>query len=256
MFTCKELIEARNEWPRGVVFANPEHAKAAYLFGQSYRWARKRGKSPREAMRQAQADLVTRNQRFPRSGTVYNPRIDNERGQPSERRWVEDTARAGLRFVQYADEILPHLGHKGYFTTDELGGEVLRGAVWQLPARHGKCVYVYGYEDACNEGAALIDFQYTDDLQDAARWADSRARHDAEQEREAFQEDQAEQRAQEWLEERRTLASKARAAIEWIRKGLNATEARGVLCDALEARQELYEKAQQVIDEPWRWAEL
>lgn len=115
-------------------------------------------------------------------------------------RWCENAEKAGLRFVCFADDVLTYLNHKGYFTDDDFCGEVLRGAVWQLPARNGVARFVGGYFDPCNDGAALIDtdiceenarvYTYWDKPQDydaardAARMADCMAEHDAEEQRE------------------------------------------------------------------------
>jgi hypothetical protein len=70
--------------------------------------------------------------------------------------WIENTESAGLRFVSYADEICQSIRHKGWYT-DEFQDEVLRGAVWQLPARRGVARYIAGYADPCNKGAAYVD---------------------------------------------------------------------------------------------------
>lgn len=73
-------------------------------------------------------------------------------------RWIENTAACGLRFVGFADEIASHaVDHKGWYLDLEIADEVYRGAVWQLPARSGRCVYVAGFTDPYNSGAAMID---------------------------------------------------------------------------------------------------
>jgi hypothetical protein len=113
--------------------------------------------------------------------------------------WIENTKSAGLRFVGYADEICQSIRHKGWYT-DEFQDEVLRGAVWQLPARHGIARYIAGYEDPCNKGAAYVDLDIVSEKVDrltpkredaneeakrqAARNADSLAERIAERERE------------------------------------------------------------------------
>lgn len=118
--------------------------------------------------------------------TVFNPPIKG-----TTKRWVEDVQAAGLRFVGYSDEII-NLRHTGWFA-DSFCEKTCRGAVWQLPARNGQCLFVYGYEDEDNPGSALIDFDVTNDKDDAARWADSMAERDAEESREFYAKDQAEQ---------------------------------------------------------------
>ena len=139
----------------------------------------------------------------------YNP--------PSEGgavRWIENTSEVGLRFIGYADEIAG-LRHRGWyidpFSYDD--EDTLRGAVWQLPARHGRAQYVAGYVDPMNEGAARIDFDviegerggcdydHEDAAREAARCADSLAERTAEDEREYRLADAAKQRADELREE-------------------------------------------------------
>lgn len=110
-------------------------------------------------------------------------------------RWIEDTDRAGLRWAGWADEICRSIQHRGWFSDSEFQSEVYRGAVWRLPGRNGAAVYVTGYADPCNDGAALIEFdpiygerlesEYDTDseLLTAAYSADSIAERFAEDER-------------------------------------------------------------------------
>ena len=78
-------------------------------------------------------------------------------------RWVENVS-CGLRRVGFADEIMRGEGypraidHKGWFIHDEDYGEVYRGVVYQLPARHGLPQYVIGYDDPYNDDCALLSF--------------------------------------------------------------------------------------------------
>lgn len=98
----------------------------------------------------------------------------------SAKRWIENTS--FMREVGLSDKII-NLRHTGWYA-DENGGVIYSGFVWQLPARKGKELFVYGYKDPENEGAAFIDFDYTESKENAARWADSMAEYDAEKERE------------------------------------------------------------------------
>ena len=52
-------------------------------------------------------------------------------------RHVENCVAAGLRFVGYADKINDRIRHKGW-CVDEFGDDVMRGVVYQLPARNGR----------------------------------------------------------------------------------------------------------------------
>jgi hypothetical protein len=180
-------------------------------------------------------------------GYVYNPPSEG-----TQIRWIEDTEKAGLRFMGYADDII-NLRHTGWMT-DPYGDtdEVIRGAVWQLPARHGFPQYVAGYCDPCNEGAARIDFDVidgprggedggamygtSDELAQAARYADGLAEHTAEDEREYRAKDYAEQRAGELRDE--------------------AAELRADLCDIIRSQREkiseLLREAADVEENPWQ----
>src|SRR5690606_33547786 len=99
--------------------------------------------------------------------------------------------------------------HKGWYTDPEgFVDEVYRGAVWQLPARGGQCLYVAGFADPNNDGAALIDFDTIrgepddDDAKaEAAYRADDIARIHAEREREHEEKWRAAQRVRDLLED-------------------------------------------------------
>ena len=111
--------------------------------------------------------------------TVYNPPFQAH-GE-AHMRWIENTHKAGLRFVAFADEILS-LNYTGWFTS-EFQDETLRGVVYQLPSRQGCEQYVYGYNDPCIDGSALLSFDVSEDKENAARWADNIAERAAEEER-------------------------------------------------------------------------
>jgi len=116
---------------------------------------------------------------------------------------------AGLRFVGFADELAPRtIQHKGWYTHPYDDGEVYRGAVWQLPARNGECLYVAGFIDPYNDSAALIDFdtirgEPDDDKikAEAAYRADAIARIHAEHEREYQEKWEAARRVRDLLED-------------------------------------------------------
>ena len=99
-------------------------------------------------------------------------------------RFVENPE-IGLRCVGYADKILDHLRHKGWYTYDDGDPSgTLRGVVYQLPARKGKEQYVYGYveTDTVDDGAVLC-FDLCESKEIAARRADQCAESEAESER-------------------------------------------------------------------------
>jgi hemerythrin len=97
-------------------------------------------------------------------------------------RWIENASH-GLRLVGFADEICKRaIDHTGWYTDQEAQEGCARGVVYQLPARGGKARYVYGVADENNDDCALLDFDSTDDKEQAAHWADDTARHFAEEE--------------------------------------------------------------------------
>ena len=152
---------------------------------------------------------MTREKRDFRAARVplFGAWLTNTRGPKTTERWCEDTADAGLRFVGFADELAPlFIQHKGWYTDPDGFGEVYRGAVWQLPARGGQCLYVAGFADPCNEGAAFIDFEPIYGEPDdagldfyAALRADEIARIHAEREREYQEKWRAAQRVRDLL---------------------------------------------------------
>lgn len=147
----------------------------------SYAYHRAYGQPAALALQLARADVSMGKRRYPSSlVSPWNPRFAAY-GE-NHLRWIESTDRAGLRFVGFADDIVS-LRHTGWFI-DEYQDEKYRGAVYQLAARKGESVFVYGYDDPNNPGAALLSFDWTADKEDAARWADSIAERAAEQERE------------------------------------------------------------------------
>ena len=147
----------------------------------SYLYHRSIGFRAVDAFDRAHHDLVRGKVRYGRSrhAVAYNPQF----AAYGERRlrWIENAA-DGLRFVGYADE-LARLDHTGWYL-DDCCGDTVRGAVWQLPGRHGAPLYVPGYADPWNDGAACLSFDdLTDDKTTAALWADSIAERMAEAER-------------------------------------------------------------------------
>lgn len=148
-----------------------------------------------------------------------------------KKRWIEDTDSIGLRFVCYADQELIYLRHKGYFASHYCD-ETYRGAVWQLPARNGSPVYVYGYEDLFNQGAAYVDFNHTDDKRDAAKWADSMAEKSAEDSREHYAKDAAEQ---DILSAREAIHENNREALALIKEIKSAGQFTPAICGALKS---------------------
>ncbi len=166
-------------------------------------------------------------------------------GAPNSKgeRWIDNLESAGLRFVGFADKILD-LRHSGYFTNCHGDGDVLRGAVYQLPARKGRVRYVPAYREGSQErgrnwqdtagphGAllALGDirlgdipapncFESCDESakRDAAMTGDSMAENAAESAREYDSAWQAGQEFADLMESAQAARSKARALVADIR---------------------------------------
>jgi hypothetical protein len=108
---------------------------------------------------------------------AYNP-------QSTGGRWIEN-ASDGLRFVGTANALAPRVvKHTGWYM-DDAQDQTVTGAVWQLPARHGKPQYVGGYINPYNADWAFICFDdITDDPITAVVWGDHMAECMAEQSRE------------------------------------------------------------------------
>jgi hypothetical protein len=91
-----------------------------------------------------------------------------------------------LRHVGFADDVDSRwIRHKGWYTSDDNHtGELARGVVFQMPARHGVARYIAAVADPCNDGPAVLCVTETyDDKAEAARAADSLAEVYAEKER-------------------------------------------------------------------------
>lgn len=110
----------------------------------------------------ARADEAAGKTRYaPTLANLYNPEGEafGTRG-----RWIEDTSAAGLRLVGMVDsddrrpaKIATRGNGTGWYL-DEHYGDVVRAAVFQLPARNGRAQYVPAYVDPYNDGAAWVAF--------------------------------------------------------------------------------------------------
>lgn len=212
-------------------------------------------------------------------GNPYNPEFTY--AGESHVRWIESTWHAGLRPVGCADEIARRHGsrsidHQGWFTDSTFQDEVYRGTVWQLPGRNGRALYVYGYEDPSNPGAATVVFDPikgeqldsrwdTDDsAMEAARAADRFAERAAEKEREYRDAWQAADTWQELGSDMQQTRAAARQLVKDMRaarrSGQTAAES---ICNALHAQvrrlleqwEETREKRAELADNFWYWPE-
>lgn len=161
---------------------------------RAYRYWRERGEGATEALLRACQDSEAERVRWPnRHGLGSYGNSPNDRGG----RWIESPEAAGLRFVGFSDELC-RLDYTGWHDMPEGDGELYRGAVYQLPARHGRPVYVEGvrhgsggrrgsgWRDACGSRTAPAivylgerhigeDSEGEEAKRDAARGADSEA---------------------------------------------------------------------------------
>lgn len=161
-------------------------------------------------------------------------------------RWVENPKALGLRKVGFADE-LARIGHTGWYSREDCDGSLIRGVVYRLAGR-GRCaLYVAGWADPENDGAACLDFADVrrgeadgDDQsvqREMAREADGIAERCAEAAREH---DNAWQSGRRWAElgaeavDLRTEYRKIRAELREVREvcitGVSA------LCETITAR--------------------
>jgi hypothetical protein len=160
-----------------------------------------------------------------------------------KRCFVENPTEAGLRLVGYAGELvdLPDR-HTGWYTReDPTDDDILKGVVYQLPARNGRVQFVYGYEEGWNAPGALLCFgnvieggryqdadhmRESDALRKACRAADKMAEHDAEQEVEYNRAWQAGVEAAEKEQEAVTIRKETLALIREVKAKMRQ------LCDA------------------------
>lgn len=128
-----------------------------------------------KALSMARARLASR-KRMPHVRSIWAKPIGNGAAKDGKR-WIEKPESMGLRFVAYPNTIR-WTCPEGYYA-DEYGDETIRGVIYQLPTRGGKCRFVYGHDNemnghADNGGPAYLDFSdvYTcdrDDVEDAKR---------------------------------------------------------------------------------------
>jgi hypothetical protein len=215
----------------------------------AYKFHRQSGARPIRAMQLARADVAAGKTRY-----VYSRRACIGAPFADGLRWLEFPESMGFRFVGFADEIARREGfprsidHTGWYTFPNGDtGEVLRGAVYQLPARNGKPVYFPAYREGSetrkgwmdNSGGACMDFSdsmarrqvYYDSPWDAAKAADSIAERQAEISCEFYE---ADAQAREWQELESEAQEAKDSARELIRGIRSATgQAPSVVCDTL-----------------------
>lgn len=171
-------------------------------------------------------------------------------------RWVENVSR-GLRRIGFADEIMKGEGypraidHRGWFIRDDdCGGEVYRGVVYQLPARHGLPQYVYGYDDPNNDDCALLCFDPELEKREAAKQADRFAEILAEHERDYDRAWQAGRRVETLDDEIKDMRKEALAIGAEMRAAKGAPIVAPRICSALREKiRSLYHAIQKAREE-------
>lgn len=152
----------------------------------------------RTALELARADVAAGVERYTPSGPWRRPADCPTVFFESQ----DEAARAGFRFVDYADEINRSVGHRGWFTDREFQDDTFRGAVFQLATGpRGLARFANGYQESISDGFVIwVDgrsavhqetvsdrwtFEHRDQIgaaRDAAYSADGRAQHAAEEE--------------------------------------------------------------------------
>jgi len=238
------------------------------------------GEPAAEALRLArEAKAAGRRVPYPTRGAASYQNKPNDRGG----RWIERPDLAGLRFVGFADKLASRIRHTGWFLYPEGDpADVTRGAVYQLPSRDGRPVYVEGHVtgESTRDGfreqstggrdesrfAAVIylgslhygerggdQYRSTDDcesaVRDAAYGADREAEVYAEAEREYQEAWQLGQQAAQAVEEAAGLRETVRRNLAEMRGlAINAPSdqratLRGCIRRDLAAARELYSTA-------------
>ena len=151
--------------------------------------------------------------------------------------YLTDFDQLGARWVKDADQVATRQQHNGWYTDDfqdaTLIGVVLCFTRHGLSDEHGnyggnvptepkgRVIYMAGTRHSDWDGVTL-DLDTTDDPITAARWADSMAKREAESCREEDEKYQAEQKAEELMEQIkgiRTRCLKLLRDMRPIRKG-------------------------------------
>lgn len=155
-------------------------------------------------------------------------------------RHVGDTGAAGLRFVGWSHELPGGPSrYTGWYCRADDFGDMLAGAVWQLPGRKGRARLVYGYAELESNGREMYPGSATlvvsdileseshcctwdsvrdlPELRDAAAWADGTAERAAEQQRDYDSGYQAGREAAELDAESAELRGKLREILAELR---------------------------------------
>ena len=167
---------------------------------------------------------------------------------------IPSSVLAGLRFAGFSDDIVRGIGHSGWFA-DVHQSEKYRGAVWQLPARAGQCLFIAGYtEDECSGYTVLRiagrspeifagdpehDGDRSDAARDAARDADGLAEREAEKAREYSERWSEASAANDERDDARAELNRARADAALVVAALRQQRAQGVapmVCDLIRAK--------------------
>lgn len=155
-------------------------------------------------------------------------------------RWCENVS-GHFRECGHADEII-RLGHRGWFV-DNFQDSTTRGIVLQLPARHGKSIYLAACSDPWNKNCAIVEICFHDEKEDAARAADGLAERYAEDSRE----DDLKQLAETEIASLENSVKGIRKQIRSLTAGIRQSSVPPIVCDQLRSdiralRREVREK--------------
>jgi hypothetical protein len=261
----------------------------------AYKWQRERSNNAKlhqrrsavaawSALKQARLDVLSKTSRYPGNQQFKRNKPFESGGYKLE--WMEQPEHFGLRFVGYADEIATRnygygggIDHTGWYTRHEDYYETLRGAVFQLPARNGRPVYVAGYvemegDKPINGNSAAIclssivygeeshekeHISYDEAARECARVADSIAKEVAETQREYDEAWQNGQRYSDLGEEVAEMRKHCLALIKEIKAQGKAFAP--AICETLKAHvssyvrdiQEAREKREKLKDAVYNW---
>lgn len=167
-------------------------------------------------------------------------------------RWCENVS-GHFRECGNADEIIP-LRHRGWYV-DNFQNSTTRGLVLQLPARHGKTLYLAACSDPWNKNCAVVEIAFYDGKEDAARAADGLAERYAENSRE----DDLKMLAETEITSLENSVKETRQRIRLLAAGIRQSSVANVVCDQLRndirsLRREVREKfarIEQIKSQSW-----
>lgn len=167
-------------------------------------------------------------------------------------KWCENLT-GYFRNVTDAHDLI-RLGHTGWYV-DIRNDETTKGQVLQLPARHGKTLFMAACTDPCNANTGIVELCLYDDKDTAARGADQLAERYGED----CREDDLKSHAEAHIEELKQEITDTRTHIKELVAGLRESKLAKVVCDEMRStirklRSTVRSKKariERITDEPW-----